>query len=175
MKITEIKDKSAQRLLSIKVDDREYAIPKHLQTNKGKISTTTTKGDDIIINNHILDLNSGRFKKMFNPVWYIWTVLFCVLCLSTSSIYLLFLVGYFYFAGYYASLRGSRLKAVNVFFFQWFFMRLEASVKKDVCGNYTVIDYYSIMGVVWPLTGWISKYIFLTKKMSKRLGKHDTQ
>lgn len=78
----------------------------------------------------------------------------------------------------------SWLKIVNVFFFQWFFVRLTKCTDKVVT-MYTVLSYdmmadgsigsrgkgitetrswYSIQGFIVPTTGWGRDFVFLTKE-----------
>lgn len=78
----------------------------------------------------------------------------------------------------------SWLKIANVFFFQWFFVRLTLC-KEIKIENYKLLSYdymsdgsissrgegikveyswYSIQGFILPLTGWWSDFIYLTKK-----------
>ena len=58
----------------------------------------------------------------------------------------------------------TKLEFINKVFFQWFFVRLTKHMKKDKDGNYTIIEKFTIMGFIVPLTGWFSNYIFLGKR-----------
>lgn len=82
---------------------------------------------------------------------------------------------------------------VNYFFFQWFFIRLARAEEKiisdvkvwfegsdDIIKNLikvktqakeTTYQWYSIMGFVWPLSGWNTPYKFIGKTFYKRLTK----
>jgi hypothetical protein len=78
----------------------------------------------------------------------------------------------------------SKLKAVNVFFFQWFFVRLTKCTEKRI-ENYTLhsfdlmsdgnmasrgtgetktYQWYSFQYWILPCTGWWSDFIYLNKK-----------
>jgi len=50
----------------------------------------------------------------------------------------------------------SLLKFVNVFFFQWFFIRLAKAVNEE-----KKIVSWSFIGIIVPCTGWWNEYIVL--------------
>ena len=75
----------------------------------------------------------------------------------------------------------TKLKAANVFFFQWFFVRL-TRCSEEVTQKYTVINFdsrfnedvegvvikkemcwYSIQYWILPLSGWGSNFVYLNK------------
>lgn len=77
----------------------------------------------------------------------------------------------------------SWLMTVNVFFFQWFCIRLTKHCERlifpkdeiiyitgvsysarDIDLEFVVKQYYSIQGFILPCTGWWSNYIYMTKK-----------
>ena len=58
----------------------------------------------------------------------------------------------------------TKLEFINKAFFQWFFVRLTKHMKQDDDGNYTIVEKYTIMGFIVPLTGWFSNYIFIGKR-----------
>lgn len=48
------------------------------------------------------------------------------------------------------------LKFINMFFFQWFFVRLTKHYDSR-----RVLMFYSIQGFIWPTTGWNSDYKYI--------------
>ena len=78
----------------------------------------------------------------------------------------------------------TKLKAANVFFFQWFFVRLTKCTEKRVenynlisvdlmqdgyastrgTGNVETYQWYSIQFWILPCTGWWDDYIYLNTK-----------
>lgn len=77
----------------------------------------------------------------------------------------------------------TKLKAANVFFFQWFFIRLTKHIDKRVTdyvlqsidlmqngsyasrgtGKIKAFQWYSIQYWILPLTGWWSDFVYLNK------------
>jgi hypothetical protein len=58
------------------------------------------------------------------------------------------------------------LKFINVFFLQWFFIRLTRHVVPDNKGNYSIVVAWSIQYWIIPITGWWSRYVILNNKPS---------
>lgn len=56
------------------------------------------------------------------------------------------------------------LKAVNVFFFQWLFMRLTKCIENDNADYVKTMSWYSLQLGILPCTGWWSKYIYVFGK-----------
>jgi hypothetical protein len=56
----------------------------------------------------------------------------------------------------------SWIGILNILLLQWFFVRLQATADKDMN-----ITKFEIIGPIVPMTGWWSKYVWLSKRPSK--------